>query len=75
MLPGTARLAEQIPSDDSVCAQMLNLADLLATTAAIVGEPLPEVSKAAEDSRNALPAILGEPANPIRNDMIVHSLP
>jgi arylsulfatase A-like enzyme len=59
----------------SVCRQMISLADILATTAAIVGEPLPDVSKAAEDSRNFLPAILGEPARPIREDMIVHSAP
>jgi len=57
----------------SVCKQMISLADLLATTAAIVGEPLPAVSKAAEDSRNVLPAILGEPDRPVRTDMIVHS--
>jgi len=57
----------------SVCRQMISLADILATTAAIVGEPLPEASKAAEDSRSFLPAILGEPARPVRDDMIVHS--
>jgi len=33
----------------SVCKQMISLADILATMAAIVGEPLPEASKAAED--------------------------
>jgi arylsulfatase A-like enzyme len=59
----------------SVCRQMISLADILATTAAVVGEPLPEASKAAEDSRSFLPAILGEPARPIREDMIVHSAP
>jgi len=57
----------------SVCTEMISLADILATAAAIVGEPLPEVSKAAEDSRDFLPAILGEPTTPIRDDMIVHS--
>ncbi|MBI5684983.1 MAG: sulfatase-like hydrolase/transferase [Verrucomicrobia bacterium] len=59
----------------SVCRQMISLADILATTAAIVGEPLPEASKAAEDSRSFLPAILGEPARPVRDDIIVHSAP
>jgi hypothetical protein len=59
----------------SVCKQMISLADILATTAAVVGEPLPEASKAAEDSRSFLPAILGEPARPVRDDMIVHSAP
>ncbi len=57
----------------SVCKQMISLADILATTAAVVGEPLPEAPKAAEDSRSFLPAILGEPARPVREDMIVHS--
>lgn len=59
----------------SVCRQMISLADILATTAAIVGEPLPEASKAAEDSRSFLPAILGDPERPVRDDIIVHSAP
>ncbi|MEQ1850810.1 MAG: arylsulfatase [Chthoniobacteraceae bacterium] len=57
----------------SVCKGMVSLADILATTAAIVGEELPPASKGAEDSRNILPAILGDPAKPIRDDLIVHS--
>ena len=57
----------------TVCKEMVSLADILATTAAIVGEPLPAAVVAAEDSRNFLPAILGDPAKPIREDMIVHS--
>jgi arylsulfatase A len=57
----------------SVCKEMISVADILATTAAIIGEELPAASKAAEDSRNILPAILGDPAKPIRDDMIVHS--
>lgn len=57
----------------SVCKEMISLADILATTATVVGEPLPEASKAAEDSHNFLPAILGKPAKPVRDDMIVHS--
>ncbi|MFA6544906.1 MAG: arylsulfatase [Limisphaerales bacterium] len=57
----------------SVCGEMVSLADILATTAAIVGEPLPAASKAAEDSRSFLPAILGGPSKPVRDDMIVHS--
>ena len=57
----------------SVCKEMISLADILATTAAIVGEALPPAAKAAEDSRSFLPAILGDPAKPIRDDMIVHS--
>lgn len=57
----------------SVSREMISLADILATTADIVGESLPAASQAAEDSRNFLPAILGDPAEPIRQDMIVHS--
>jgi len=58
----------------TVCDEMLSLADLLATTAAIVGEPLPPHDRAAEDSYNMLPALLGESyQGPLRPDMIVHS--
>ncbi len=59
----------------SVCREMISLADILATTAEIVGEKLPAAAQSAEDSRNFLPAILGDPAKPIRDDMIVHSAP
>ena len=57
----------------SVCNEMVSLADILATTAAIVGEKLPPAAQAAEDSYNILPAILGDAPAPIRKDMIVHS--
>ena len=57
----------------SVCKEMISLADIMATTAAVVGETLPAASEAAEDSRNILPAILGDPTKPMREDMIVHS--
>lgn len=57
----------------SSSSQMVSVVDLLATIAAIVGEPLPEVSRGAEDSRNVLPAFLGDPQKPLRDDMIVHS--
>ncbi len=57
----------------SVSNEMVSLADILATTAAIVGDTLPPASKAAEDSYNMLPAILGDSPSPIRRDMIVHS--
>jgi len=57
----------------SVCKEMISIADILATTAAVVGEDLPAASKAAEDSFSFLPAILGDPLKPIREDMIVHS--
>lgn len=57
----------------STSSQMISVVDLLATVAAIVSEPLPEVSRGAEDSHNVLPAFLGDPQKPIREDMIVHS--
>ncbi|HYR57928.1 MAG TPA: arylsulfatase [Chthoniobacteraceae bacterium] len=57
----------------TVCDEMVSLADLLATTGAIVGDQLPAAEKAAEDSFNILPAILGETTAPVRADMIVHS--
>ncbi|OAI56546.1 hypothetical protein AYO49_00655 [Verrucomicrobiaceae bacterium SCGC AG-212-N21] len=58
----------------TTCDEMVSLADLLATTSAIVGEPLPLAEKAAEDSVSILPAILGEKSEqPLRRDMIVHS--
>jgi len=52
---------------------MISLADVLATTAAIVGDPLPDAGKGAEDSYNILPAILDQTTAPIRPDMVVHS--
>ncbi len=57
----------------SVCREMISVVDILATTAEIVGEKLPAAAQAAEDSRSFLPAIVGDPAKPIREDMIVHS--
>ena len=58
----------------TVCDTMVSLADILATTAAVVGDKLPAAGKAAEDSFNILPAILGEPGEkPPRQDMVVHS--
>ncbi len=57
----------------SVSTAMVSVADILATTAEIVGEKLPAAAMAAEDSRSFLPAILGDPAKPLREDMIVHS--
>jgi arylsulfatase A-like enzyme len=54
--------------------EMVSLTDLFATVLAIVGEPMPPVSTAAEDSYNILPALLGRThASPLRPDMIVHS--
>lgn len=71
-VPFIVRWPGQAPAG-TVCKEMISLADVLATTAAIVGDELPPASKAAEDSRSFLPAILGDPAKPTRADMIVHS--
>lgn len=57
----------------SVSKEMISLADILGTAAEIVGAPLPPASRAAEDSHSFLPALLGEPKKPVREDMIVHS--
>jgi hypothetical protein len=50
----------------------VSLVDILATVAAVVGEPLPPVKVGAEDSRSFLPVVLGEPSAKGRDDMIVH---
>ncbi len=72
-VPFLARWPGKIPAS-SVCDDMISLADILATTAAIVGETLPAAGTAAEDSHNALPAFLGTPdAPPTRDHMILHS--
>ncbi len=57
----------------TVCDEMISLADILATTAAVTGRGLPAPDKGAEDSRSFLPALLGKEAPPARHDMIVHS--
>jgi hypothetical protein len=72
-VPFLVRWPGRVPAG-TTCGEMVSLADLLATTAALVGEPLPACDKAAEDSYNILPAMLGEAgAKPARNDLIVHS--
>lgn len=54
--------------------ETINLVDMLATIAAVVGRSLPEANGAAEDSMNVLPAFLGKKsATPLRGSMIVHS--
>lgn len=58
----------------TACDEMISLADLLATTAAIVGQKLPPADQGAEDSINILPALLGEQTKaPLRADMVLHS--
>jgi arylsulfatase A-like enzyme len=61
------KITPNTTSDDIVC-----LADLLATYAAIVGAELPD--NAGEDSYNLLPAMLGEElSSPIREAVVHHS--
>jgi len=73
-VPFIARWPGQVPAG-SACKQTINLVDMLATTAALVGEKLPPPTEAAEDSHNILPALLGQqPGKPLRPDMIVHSV-
>lgn len=71
-VPFIVRWPGHVPAG-TVCGEMISLADLLATTAAIVGEKLPAASVGAEDSFNVLPAFLGQDAPPARSDMFVHS--
>ena len=72
-VPFIARWPGQIPVG-SVCTQTISLVDMLATTAALMGDQLPPAAEAAEDSYNILPALLGRPgAEPLRPDMVVHS--
>lgn len=72
-VPFIVRWPGKVPAG-SVCDDMISVADILATTAAIVDEKLPAAATAAEDSHNALPAFFGTPnAPPTRDHMFVHS--
>lgn len=72
-VPFIVRWPGKVPAG-TVCDEMISVADLVATTAAIVGEKLPPAAEAAEDSYNILPAFLGDPtAKPARESMFVHS--
>ncbi len=72
-VPFLVRWPGHVPAG-TVCEEMLSLADFLATTAAILGQPLPPHDQAAEDSYNVLPALLGQSyQGPLRPHMIVHS--
>jgi arylsulfatase A-like enzyme len=72
-VPFIARWPGRIPPG-ATSDETISLTDLLATTAAIVGEPLPPRNEAAEDSYNVLPALLGrKPDRPIRDAVVVHS--
>lgn len=59
----------------TVCSETINLADMLATLAALTGAKLPVPDRGAEDSFNVLPALLGKKARrPLRGSMITHSV-
>jgi len=58
----------------TTCDETINLVDMLATVAAVVGKPLPAAEGAAEDSVNVLPTFLGQTLKtPLRSSMISHS--
>lgn len=57
----------------STCPQMISLADVLATTAALEGDALPAPGAGAEDSVSFLPALLGDSGKQARESLIVHS--
>lgn len=71
-VPFVARWPGKIPAG-STAPQMVSVVDILATTAEIVGTPLPAKETGAEDSRSFLPALLGTADAKGRSDMIVHS--
>ena len=57
----------------AVSAELIELTDLLATTAALLGTELP--SRVGPDSRNILPALLNvKPAKPVRDFAVHHSV-
>ncbi len=73
-VPFLARWPGKVPAG-TVCHQTINLVDMFATVAAVVGESLPSVEIGAEDSYNVLPALLGRSSGqPLRPSMIVHSV-
>lgn len=71
-VPFVARWPGKIPAG-STAPQMVSVVDILATTAEIVGTPLPAKETGAEDSRSFLPVLLGTADAKGRADMIVHS--
>jgi len=72
-VPFMARWPGRIPAG-ATSEETISLTDLLATTAALVGEPLPPRTMAAEDSYNVLSALLGKKSErPIRDALVVHS--
>jgi len=71
-VPFVVRWPGKTPAN-AVSQELIELTDLLATTAAILGTEIPD--GAGEDSRNMLPALLSVKAeNPVRDFAIHHSL-
>jgi arylsulfatase A len=71
-VPFIVRWPAKTPAN-STCDELIELTDLLATSAALMNTNLPE--RAGEDSRNILPLLLGEkPKKPIREYSVHHSL-
>lgn len=56
----------------SVCSDPVCLVDLFATTADIIGKPIPD--SAAEDSVSLLPNLLGTAEGPVREAVVHHSI-
>jgi hypothetical protein len=71
-VPFIARWPSKVPAG-STATQMVSVVDILATTAEIVGAPLPAKETGVEDSRSFLPVLLGSADAKGREDMIVHS--
>ena len=71
-VPFIARWPSKVPAG-STATQMVSVVDILATTAEIVGTPLPAKEAGVEDSRSFLPVLLGSADAKGREDMIVHS--
>ena len=72
-VPFIARWPGKVPAG-STAAQMVSVVDILATTAEIVGAPLPAKEVGAEDSRSFLPVLIpGAAEAKGREDLIIHS--
>ena len=70
-VPFIARWPERV-APGRVCDEVICLSDFTATAGAIAGAPLP--ADVAEDSYDLLPALLNEPAVPIREATVHHSM-
>ena len=71
-VPFIARWPGKVPAG-STAPQMVSVVDILATTAELVGTPLPAKDAGAEDSRSFLSVLLGSVDAKGREDMIIHS--